>query len=833
MLYSTRLLNSLLFFSLAALPVYGQTLPSITEKTVDMDKRNGFFPIYWSATTGEIYLEIPAMEQEFIYVTSMPSGLGSNDIGLDRSQLGSTRLVRFERSGPKILLVMPNLRYRADSASEAERASVQEAFAEAILWGFTVEAQEAGSVLVNATDFVVRDANNVIERLRLAQQGKYSMDENRSAPIPSMLKAFPENTEMEARITFTSTDPGRFVRAVAADPYSVTLSVRHSFVKLPDEGYTPRIFHPGSGYGFIRYKDYAAPLGEDMVKRFIRRHRLIKQHPDSVISDPVSPIVYYLDPGTPEPVRGALLDGASWWSEAFETAGFSNAFRIEMLPDGADPMDMRYNTIQWVHRSTRGWSYGASVTDPRTGEIIKGHVSLGSLRVRQDYLIAEGLLAPYHDSLGLDDPMLEMSLARIRQLSAHEVGHTLGLSHNFASSANARASVMDYPAPYAVLDENGEIDLRSAYATGIGKWDKVAIAYGYALPLPNDREEDLLASILQQAWDQGLLYITDSDARPVGAAHPLANLWDNGDDPIHALRHEMAVREVALARFGERVIRSGRPLATVEEALVPLYLRHRYQLEATVKLLGGLTYTYAMRGDRQALMRPIEGTIQLDALQALLEVVSVSALRIPERVHLILPPRPPGFPMDRELFPRHTGLTFDAYTPAAAVATLVFVQILNPERAARLAYQTDHDASLPDLHSVMEEISDAIWGIPVAEDPYDAELQRVVQQVWIDELIRLANNQDAAPPVRALVMERLREFVEWIPNAPVARSDRETRYHRRMVLDEIERYLLRDYAAEERSARTPIPSGSPIGASARWQMRDDFLAAAAMDWCSH
>ena len=543
-----RLLTlSLLLF---CLPAYGQGVQSITEKTKDMDKRDGFFPVYWHSDTGEIYLEIPALNQEFIYVSSMPAGLGSNDIGLDRSQLGSTRLVRFERSGPKILLVMPNLRYRADSELAAEKASVSEAFAEAILWGFKVEAEEENRILVNVTDFVVRDANGITRRLRGAQQGNFSLDKSRSAPVPDMLKAFPRNTEMEARITFTSDAPGRFVRDVAADPYSVTLSVRHSFVMLPDEGYTPRVFHPGAGYGAISYMDYAAPIGEDMVKRYIRRHRLIKADSSAAVSDPVSPIVYYLDPGTPEPVRGALLDGARWWTAAFEAAGFSNAFRIEILPDGVDPMDVRYNTIQWVHRATRGWSYGSSVTDPRTGEIIKGHVSLGSLRVRQDYLIAEGLLAPYGDSLASDDPMLSMSLARIRQLSAHEVGHTLGLSHNFASSVNGRASVMDYPAPYAVFNEAGEIRLDEAYSTGIGEWDKVAIAYGYAQPLPGDSEEALLSAILQQAWDNGLHYITDADARPSGAAHPLANLWDNGDDMVSALHHEMAIRDAALARFG-------------------------------------------------------------------------------------------------------------------------------------------------------------------------------------------------------------------------------------------------------------------------------------------
>ena len=833
MAFPLRFLNTLLLLTLVSSPVYGQKATSIAEKTSGMEKRDGFFSVYWSEVSGDIYLEIPALEQDFIYITSMPVGLGSNDVGLDRSQLGSTRLVRFERSGPKILLVMPNLRYRAESESVAERASVDEAFAEAIIWGFTVEAEEAGRILVNATDFVVRDANDVVRRLRERQQGSFSLDKSRSAPVPSMLKAFPKNTEMEARITFTSTDPGQYVRDVAADPYSITLSVRHSFVMLPDDGYSPRVFHPGAGYGAISYMDYAVPIGEDMVKRYIRRHRLVKQNPDSVISDPVSPIVYYLDSGTPEPVRGALLDGARWWSDAFEAAGFSNAFRIEMLPEGADPIDVRYNTIQWVHRATRGWSYGASVVDPRTGEIIKGHVSLGSLRVRQDYLIAEGLLAPYGDSLAADDPMLSMSLARIRQLSAHEVGHTLGLSHNFISSVNQRASVMDYPAPYAALDENGEIDLNAAYATGIGEWDKIAIAYGYAQPMPNGKEDDLLQAILQRAWDQGLSYITDADARPAGAAHPLANLWDNGHDMVRALHHEMAIREVAMANFGEEVIREGRPLATMEEALVPLYLRHRYQVEATAKLLGGVTYTYAMRGDGQAQVAPVEGGIQEAALHTLMRVVSPDMLQIPENIRLSLPPRPPGFPMHRELFQRHTGLTFDPYTPAAAVATMVFAQILNPERAARMVYQTDLDASLPDFHEVMELVSDEVWGVPVADDPYEAELQRVVQQVWIDELIGLASNRGAAPPVRALAMERLREFTEWIPQASVTQSDRRTRYHRQMILDEIERYLLRDYEAEQHRARTTIPPGSPIGSSERRQARHTFLSTTSIEWCSH
>lgn len=819
-----------LLWLLAGMSVNGQ---SISNKTSGMEKSDGFFPVYWDATSGHVYLEIPALNQDFIYVTSMPAGLGSNDIGLDRSQLGRTRLVRFERVGQKILLVMPNLQYRANSESEAERISVREAFAEAVIWGFTIEAQQKDRILVDATEFIIRDANDVVTRLHNADQGNFSLDKSRSAVVPSMVKAFPRNTELEARITFTSTNPGSFVRDVAADPYSVTLSVRHSLIMLPDDGYTPRVFHPGSGYGAVSYKDYATPIGGEMMKHYIRRHRLIKQHADSVISDPVTPIIYYLDSGTPEPVRSALLDGAQWWSEAFESAGFSNAFQIEMLPDGADPMDVRYNTIQWIHRATRGWSYGASVVDPRTGEIIKGHVSLGSLRVRQDYLIAEGLLAPYSDSVGAMNPMLSMSLARIRQLSAHEIGHTLGLSHNFASSINRRSSVMDYPAPFVTLDKNKEIDLSSAYSTGVGEWDKVAIAYGYAQPPSGENEQALLDAILQSAQDKGLLYITDADARPSGAAHPLSNLWDNGDDMVRALYHEMKIREVALNNFGPDVIQIGQPLATMEEVLVPLYLRHRYQIEATAKLLGGVTYFYALRDDGHAAVAPVEGQIQEDALEALLATVSSEELQIPENIRTSLPPRPPGYPMHRELFHRHTGLTFDPYTPAAAVATMVFSQILNPERAARLTYQSDHDETLIDFHDVLEIVSDAVWGVRISEDPYEAELQRVVQVVWIDELIGLANHKDTAPAVRSFVLERLREFAQWIPQTVVPRSDRATRYHRDMILRDIDRYLHRDYTAGETVERPSIPPGSPIGSNERRQLHHEFLNAIAIGWCSH
>ena len=830
-----RLLIAGLLISIPLTAGQAQQLPTIPEMTQGMDRRDGLFPVFWDAREGKVYLEIPTTGEDFLYITSLPAGLGSNDIGLDRSLLGATRLVRFERIGPKILMVMPNLRFRAESDDLAERRAVNEAFAEAVIWGFSAVAESDARILVDATDFVVRDAQGIARQLRGAGQGTFAIDQSRSAVVPELVKAFPRNTELEARVTFTSDAPGGYVRQVAADPYAVTLRVRHSLVKLPDPGFEPRVFHPGSGFMAHTWRDYAAPIGDEMVKRFVRRHRLTKSDPSAAVSDAVEPIVYYLDPGTPEPVRGALLDGARWWAEAFEAAGFTNAFRVELLPEDADPMDVRYNTIQWVHRSTRGWSYGSSVADPRTGEIIKGHVSLGSLRVRQDYLIAEGLLSPYGDSLSAADPMLEMALDRIRQLSAHEVGHTLGLTHNFAASAKDRASVMDYPAPLATLNENGSVSLENAYSTGIGDWDKTAIAYGYSQPVPGESEAEMLTEILTSAAERGLRFITDADARPAGAAHPLSNLWDNGKDMALALDDEMSVRAAALEAFGERAIRLGRPLATLEEVLVPLYLRHRYQVEATAKMLGGVTYAYAMRGDRLPLPEPVPGGNQEAAMDALIRVIQPVALRLPANIRTRIPPRPPGYGPHRELFDGHTGLTFDPYMPAATVASLVFGFVLHPERAARLTYQHDFDPMLPDFETVLEAFSSATWGVRVPIDPYDAELQRVVQQVWVDELLGLAANRQAAGSVRAMALQKLQEFHEWLVENPGSARDEETWAHRGMILDEIDRYLLRDYEPYEFSDPVTIPPGSPIGLpgfEARREMRRAVLHASNLERCS-
>ncbi|MCK5210931.1 MAG: DUF5117 domain-containing protein, partial [Cyclobacteriaceae bacterium] len=376
--------------------------------------------------------------------------------------------------GPKVLLVQPNYSFRAITDNLDEKRAVEEAFAQSVLWGFEVIAEEASRVLVDASDFYLRDAHDVVGTLKRTEQGEYTLDPSRSAFYLPRTKNFTQNSEVEVILTFTGKSPGSFVWQVVPTPQAITVRQHHSFIQLPDNNYEPREFDPRAGLNGIRYMDFATPINEPILKRFIARHRLKKQDPNAEISEPVKPIIYYVDPGTPEPIRSALTEGAEWWNQAFESAGYKNAFQVKLLPEGADLMDIRYNVIQWVHRSTRGWSYGSTVMDPRTGEIIKGHISLGSLRVRQDFLIAEGLLAPYETGTEVSPEMQEMALARLRQLSAHEVGHTLGLAHNFAASVSNRASVMDYPHPFVKINEDGSFDLSGAYDNGIGEWDRVA-----------------------------------------------------------------------------------------------------------------------------------------------------------------------------------------------------------------------------------------------------------------------------------------------------------------------------------------------------------------------
>jgi hypothetical protein len=745
--------------------------PAAEAKKAATQDMEGFIPLRWDDEGGKLLMEITRFNEEMIWQVSLAAGVGSNPIGLDRSQLGATHIVRFERVGPRVLMVEPNYAYRAISNDPSERRAVEQSFATSILAGFKVEAATNRGVLVDATEFFLSDAHGVVRRLKDAQQGNYSLDRNRSAIYLARTKAFPKNTEVEATLTFTTTDrPGTLVRGVT--PTADVLSVRqhHSFVALPEPGYEPRKQDPRVGIFGIEFYDYASSFTEPITKRWIARHRM----------EPGKPIVYYVDNGVPEPIRTALVEGASWWNEAFEAAGYPDGFQVKVLPPDADPLDVRYNVINWVHRSTRGWSYGSSITDPRTGEILKGHVLLGSLRIRQDVLLARGLVSAYDELDPKTSPSL-MALARIRQLSAHEVGHTLGLDHNMAASTYGRASVMDYPAPHVKI-VNGKLDLSEAYTNGVGPYDVAAIKYAYQ-KVNSEAELEALAKGTP-------LFVSDPHSRPVSGAHPLGSVWDNGADPVATLRHEIEVRRIALGQFGMGNLRAGDPLSSLEEVLLPLYLHHRYQLEAAAKSIGGVSFTYGATDPPRA----VPAAQQREALAAVMETLEPSFLEIPKRIRDLIPP--PSYAWgdaNTELFPRRTDPTFDPIAAAMTAADVTISALLDPARAARLAQQEEN--------VTLREVTDAL----ITNASRSGAVPRATRTVLLVRLAGLANNREADPQARAEAFDALRRLSARLGSV----SDSAEAAHRRATRDDIERFLERPESWQP-PVLPAIPPGPPI-----------------------
>jgi len=785
-----------------------QKAEDFESKTKGLKKYSGYFNFYWNDKTGQVLLEINRFNDEFLYVSSMPAGVGSNDLGMDRGQIGDSRIVKFIKVGNKVLLVQPNYSYRAVSNNADERKSVEEAFAQSVIWGFTTEAQDDNKVLIDFTPFLLRDSHNLAKKLGNSNQGNYHADDSRSAIYLPNTKSFPDNTEFEAIITLAGNGTGTEISSVTPNPDFVTVRMHQSFIRLPDNKYKPRKFDPRSGLYDVEYMDFATPIDQPIMKRLLTRHRLEKKDPSAAMSEPVKPIIYYVDRGAPEPVRSALIEGASWWNQAFEAAGYKDAFQVKLLPEDADPMDIRYNVIQWIHRSTRGWSYGESINDPRTGEIIKGQVSLGSLRDRQDFLIAEGLLQPYEDGKPVSDKMMKMALARLRQLAAHEVGHTLGFQHNFAASVNSRASVMDYPPPVFTLGADGTINLSNAYSTGIGAWDKRTVLYGYQdFPAGTD-EDKALKDIINETLKEGFLYISDEDARPANGAHPQAHLWDAGTNAADELNRLMTVRKHVIDNFSEKAIRQDAPMATIEEVLVPMYLMHRYQVEAASKMLGGLYYTFALKNDGQIVTKFVPPAEQWKAFDALMNTISPDALALPEKLIEKIPPRPIGYPRTRETFKSRTGLTFDPLSAAESAASNTLTFMLNPQRAARLVEYHSRDNTQPGLESVLNKLIARTWKT-AQQAGYKGEVQRLVNNLTLKQILELAADTKAPENVRGITLLQISELKAWM-NKTMPTAGNEQKANLLFGLSQIKEF--ENNPDKFKPAETlNMPDGSPIG----------------------
>ena len=840
-----HLASLLAILSPAALPLMGQkphsaqheaqstadsasgVLPTIPEKTAKLTRMPGLLSLDWDAREGKLYMEVPIRDDnksaDLLYFHSLPYGVGSNDLGLDRGQISPGVVVKFQRVGPKVLLIEQNESFRSSAADSSEQLAVRQSFPESVLAGFKIEAADpSGAVLVDATGFFLRDVHGVSETLTHQHQGEYKLDPSRSTFDLNATKAFPENTEVDAMLTFVSDtipEQNSFVGDVAPDPHALTVHEHQSFLQLPGPGFTPRRFDPRAGYFPLTWRDYSAPLGAPLDQQFIERHRLIKQDPNCKSSCvAVQPIQYYVDNGAPEPIRSALLEGARWWDQAFQAAGWApGTFKVDILPSSADPMDVRYNIIQWVHRYTRGWSYGETITDPRTGEIIKGNVTLGSLRGRQDYLIAEALLSPYEQGKSITpdaDPMRAMVLMRLRQLAAHETGHTLGLAHNFAASSfphtpDQSVSVMDYPHPWIALGSDGIPDLTHAYAANIGDWDKVAIDYGYRQFSSGADEHAELSRILEDATKHGLYFITDEDARPTGGAHPHAHLWDNGPDPADELERILTVRSAALARFGENAVKPGAPLAQLEDTLVPLYLLHRYQTEAAIKLIAGLDYRYNLRGDEQPAPEIVSPDEQRKALDAVLKTLSPQTLTIPESLLKILPPRPPGLEKTRESFASETGLTFDPVAAAESAADFTLTILLDPARASRLVQYHMRVGDAPSLRGLLEAVSKATAERPEGGHTMSSEVERAVEFRALEAVFSLALNPAASSQARAIARSHIDDLHQrWTTTPPP--DDTAEAIHRKAMIERIEEFN-KDPLKFIPVKPVQAPPGMPIG----------------------
>ena len=804
----------------AAQPAAASASP-YAQAIAGLERKDGLVPVFVDKAKGRVLLQLPApgadgVAGRYLYQAGLRTGFGAASAGLDRGKLGDTQLLAFRRIGGKVLAEYENPRFRAVGASRDEQDSARNAFSTSIVWSAPILATATdGGLLIDVTSFLTRDIVGVADSLKRAGEAGYKLVPDLSMADVEKTKVFPENIELDAIETFASDTPGAEARDIAPDPKSITLGVHHSLVKLPEAGFEPRLYDPrAGGIGGVIVDDFAAPLGQDLVYRLAQRFRLEKTDPGAASSRVKKPIVFYVDRGAPEPVRQALIDGVGWWSQAFEAAGYIDAFRAEALPEGVDPMDVRYNVVNWANRATRGWSYGQTVTDPRTGEIVKGAVVLGALRVRQDMLIFEGLVGADQVGTGGPNDPVQVALARIRQLGAHEVGHSLGFTHNFAASTQDRASVMDYPPPRIKLTD-GRIDLSDAYAVGIGDWDKFTVDWLYGEVPAGAAGQAALDAKARAMVASGRRFIDDVDGRPLGVGQPWASLWDDGADPAAELDRMMKVRRVAVDRFGLSALRPGQPIADLRRKFVPIYLLHRYQVEAAAKLLGGVDFAYAVKGDPKEAAAPVPAAMQARALDALMNALAPAELDTPAGLAPLMSAGFTGTP-DRqfttEVFDTMGGPVYDPLVAAEVAGGLVYEQLLAPDRLARLVDQHRTDPTLPGAGEALDRLVATVFPTKAPTGRL-AEIQRRLQARLVMDLASARADARMSPAAAAEIDLRLTKLGAALKSKA---ADGAEAAHRQRLATLIGDPEALEKLAAAKGARPEVPPGMPIGDDGIW-----------------
>lgn len=774
---------------------------TIAARTAGLERRDGFIPVYLNDKTGAVWLELPGDSSRALFLATLATGLGSNPLGIDRGSGGTEQVARFDRHGDKVFVVFENWSYRSSGGAE-HRRTVDESFPASTIAALPIVAEEGRRLLVDATDLVMRDWNDVSATLQRSQEGVYAVARDRSSVFKPYTRAFADNTEIDVALTFAAAaQPGRVVGSIVPDGKALTLRQHITLLRLPDDNFRPRAIDPRVGFFGIGFKDYAQPIQAQLQQQWAARHRLERVNPRDPRSPIKNPLVYYIDRGIPEPLRTATFEGVAWWTEAFDKAGLTGAFRVEYLPEGADPMDARYNVVQWENRNERGWSVGGALTDPRTGEMLKAMARMDSHRARTDYNIYAAFMGA-----AASPADTAFVLARVRQVSAHEVGHTLGMQHNYIASTYERGSVMDYPAPRIRL-KNGEIDVSAAYDAGPGPYDVWAIHWGYGI-FPPESEADSLKAIVADGLRKGFLYLADADARPEGASDPRTNLWDDAATAGEFLRHQTDTRRLALSRFGLRNIRDGESLAILQDRFPLLYFFHRFALNGVTKTIGGMEYSNAVKGDGQFATRIVDGPRQRAALQQVLAALEARELAIPDTVLSLFIPRPDAGNV--ELVSTRTRPAFDELSAARSLAQMIVDGLLQRERTARLVAFAPRSPNLPTLSEVIDALVASTWKRPVDASAKFAALQRVAQRAVADGLMALAADKNAAPEVRGIVDLKLAALQAFAQRTATLSQSVDTKAHTLAVAADIKRWLERGELPSPSPALRATP-GDPFG----------------------